>query len=247
MCGIGRDHTLFATAAGRVAVRDKGPRNRRVVSVARRGLSGGTSCNGREKPRSGGAFSSRGPQRDRCCRTIPNEIRRRSRYRVEAGRGGYGCASFRREKYIPRGGPDGGDGGDGGSIVPAAREGLNTLADFRVQRRFKAASGRGGAGRNMTGASGAGLLIDVAEGHGGRGSGHRRDARRPDRDGESLCRRQGRAGRSRQHPIQEQRQSCSAAVRRRASPAKASASEVSRSSCWPTSGCSARRTRASRR
>ncbi|MBN1239092.1 MAG: GTPase ObgE [Gammaproteobacteria bacterium] len=84
--------------------------------------------------------------------------------RVEAGRGGDGCASFRREKYIPRGGPDGGDGGSGGSVYLLAREGINTLADFRVQRRFKAASGRGGAGRNMTGASGEDLYVPVPEG-----------------------------------------------------------------------------------
>jgi GTP-binding protein len=84
--------------------------------------------------------------------------------RVEAGRGGNGCLSFRREKYIPRGGPDGGDGGAGGSIWLIAREGLNTLADFRVQRRFRAESGRGGAGQQCTGASGADLRIDVPVG-----------------------------------------------------------------------------------
>ena len=61
--------------------------------------------------------------------------------RVEAGDGGDGCVSFRREKFIPRGGPDGGDGGDGGSVYLVAREGMNTLADFRVQRRFRAESG----------------------------------------------------------------------------------------------------------
>jgi GTP-binding protein len=81
--------------------------------------------------------------------------------RVEAGRGGDGCVSFRREKYIPKGGPDGGDGGDGGSIYLVAREGINTLVDFRVRRRFRAENGRGGAGRNRTGASGADLHIDV--------------------------------------------------------------------------------------
>jgi len=84
--------------------------------------------------------------------------------RVEAGRGGNGCLSFRREKYVPRGGPDGGDGGSGGSVLLIAREGLNTLADFRVRRRFRAESGRGGAGQQCTGASGTDLHIDVPVG-----------------------------------------------------------------------------------
>jgi GTP-binding protein len=72
--------------------------------------------------------------------------------------------SFRREKFAPRGGPDGGDGGDGGSVYLVAREGINTLADFRVKRRFRAENGRGGSGRDMTGASGADLMIEVAKG-----------------------------------------------------------------------------------
>ncbi len=81
--------------------------------------------------------------------------------RVQAGNGGNGCASFRREKYIPRGGPDGGDGGDGGNVFLVGRAGLNTLADFRVARRFRAGNGQPGMGRNCTGKSGADLLIDV--------------------------------------------------------------------------------------
>jgi len=83
---------------------------------------------------------------------------------VEAGSGGRGSVSFRREKFVPRGGPDGGDGGDGGSVYLVAREGINTLADFRVQRRFRAENGRGGAGQNMTGAAGADLEVEVAKG-----------------------------------------------------------------------------------
>jgi GTP-binding protein len=81
--------------------------------------------------------------------------------RVQAGKGGDGSASFRREKYIPRGGPDGGDGGDGGDVYLVARSGINTLADFRVARRFRAENGEPGAKRNRTGSSGADLLIDV--------------------------------------------------------------------------------------
>jgi GTPase len=84
--------------------------------------------------------------------------------RIEAGNGGDGCVSFRREKFIPRGGPDGGDGGAGGSIYLVAREGISTLADFRVRRRFRAQSGRRGSGQDMTGASGEDLVIEVPKG-----------------------------------------------------------------------------------
>jgi GTP-binding protein len=84
--------------------------------------------------------------------------------RVEAGNGGRGCVSFRREKFVPRGGPDGGDGGDGGSVYLVARESINTLADFRVKRRFRAENGRGGSGKDMAGAAGADLYIEVSKG-----------------------------------------------------------------------------------
>src|SRR5688572_5387430 len=84
--------------------------------------------------------------------------------RVEAGSGGRGCVSFRREKFVPRGGPDGGDGGDGGSIYLVAREGVNTLVDFRTKRRFRAESGRGGSGKDAAGHAGADLYIEVAKG-----------------------------------------------------------------------------------
>ena len=83
---------------------------------------------------------------------------------VEAGRGGNGCVSFRREKYIPYGGPDGGDGGNGGSVWLAAKSGLTTLVDFRTQRRFRATSGQAGAGRQMTGAAGEDIEIPVPAG-----------------------------------------------------------------------------------
>lgn len=84
--------------------------------------------------------------------------------RVEAGNGGSGCVSFRREKYIPRGGPDGGDGGDGGDVYLQADSGLNTLVDFRHQRRFRAVSGRPGMGRNRTGHRGVDLIVQVPVG-----------------------------------------------------------------------------------
>ena len=83
---------------------------------------------------------------------------------VEAGKGGNGALSFRREKYIPKGGPDGGDGGDGGSIYLVADEQLNTLVDFRFQPRYKAKNGQPGAGRNRTGAAGEDFFVKVPVG-----------------------------------------------------------------------------------
>lgn len=83
---------------------------------------------------------------------------------VAAGDGGNGCVSFRREKYIPRGGPDGGDGGDGGSVYLQADESINTLVDFRYQRRFAARRGENGSGRNCTGRKGDDLTVRVPVG-----------------------------------------------------------------------------------
>ncbi len=80
---------------------------------------------------------------------------------VTAGKGGDGSASFRREKYIPKGGPDGGDGGRGGSVYLEGNSGLNTLADFRHQRSFKAQNGQPGSGRQKTGKGGGDIVIRV--------------------------------------------------------------------------------------
>ena len=84
--------------------------------------------------------------------------------RVQAGHGGRGCASFRREKFVPFGGPDGGDGGIGGSVYLRAQQGINTLADFRIQRTFKAQSGTAGSGNDCTGAGGEDLYVLVPVG-----------------------------------------------------------------------------------
>lgn len=84
--------------------------------------------------------------------------------KVSAGDGGNGCVSFRREKYIPKGGPDGGDGGDGGSIYMVTDTGLNTLADFRFKRKFSAQRGQNGMGANCTGKKGEDLVIQVPVG-----------------------------------------------------------------------------------
>jgi GTP-binding protein len=83
---------------------------------------------------------------------------------VSAGKGGNGCLSFRREKFIPRGGPDGGDGGDGGSVYLEADVNLNTLVDYRYKRKFGAQNGEPGRGRDCRGASGSDLVLKVPVG-----------------------------------------------------------------------------------
>jgi GTP-binding protein len=84
--------------------------------------------------------------------------------RVSAGDGGSGCISFRREKYVPRGGPDGGDGGDGGSVYLIAESGLNTLVDFRTKRRYAAENGRAGMARECTGRKGEHCTVRIPVG-----------------------------------------------------------------------------------
>jgi GTP-binding protein len=84
--------------------------------------------------------------------------------RVEAGDGGNGCVGFRREKFVPLGGPDGGDGGDGGSVYLVATENLNTLVDFRYHSVFRAERGQNGMGGNCTGRAGADSFVQVPTG-----------------------------------------------------------------------------------
>ncbi len=84
--------------------------------------------------------------------------------KVQAGNGGRGCLSFRREKYIARGGPDGGDGGDGGSVYIEADAALNTMVDYRYKRSHQAENGEPGRGRNCTGSAGADLTLKVPVG-----------------------------------------------------------------------------------
>jgi GTP-binding protein len=81
--------------------------------------------------------------------------------KVQAGNGGRGSASFRREKFVPFGGPDGGDGGHGGSVYLRAASGINTLADFRVERTFRAGHGEPGGANDCTGRGGADLHVPV--------------------------------------------------------------------------------------
>jgi GTP-binding protein len=84
--------------------------------------------------------------------------------RVQAGNGGAGCVSFRREKFVPRGGPDGGDGGKGGDVFLRSTRSTNTLADFRVNRRYRAPNGEGGQGRQCSGRGGEDLEVVVPVG-----------------------------------------------------------------------------------
>ncbi|MBL6664827.1 MAG: GTPase ObgE [Rickettsiales bacterium] len=83
---------------------------------------------------------------------------------LKAGNGGQGASSFRREKFVPRGGPDGGDGGNGGNIILRATRDLNTLIDFRYKQHFKAENGKGGMGSNKNGAYGKDLLLQIPVG-----------------------------------------------------------------------------------
>src|SRR5271154_7535013 len=87
-----------------------------------------------------------------------------AKVRVQAGNGGRGCASFRREKFVPFGGPDGGDGGLGGSVYLKAVEGMNTLADYRISRIFKGQTGESGSGNDCTGHGGDDAYVPMPVG-----------------------------------------------------------------------------------
>jgi GTP-binding protein len=87
-----------------------------------------------------------------------------AKIQVIAGKGGAGCVSFRREKYVPKGGPDGGDGGRGGSVWLAVEERVRTLLDCREQHRYRAENGRAGSGNNRTGRDGKDLVVAIPPG-----------------------------------------------------------------------------------
>jgi len=83
---------------------------------------------------------------------------------VQAGNGGNGCVSFRREKYVPRGGPDGGDGGKGGNVILTASSSIKTLLDFSRHPHYRAESGQHGSGKNRSGKAGSDLVLNVPQG-----------------------------------------------------------------------------------
>src|SRR6202165_889094 len=87
-----------------------------------------------------------------------------AKLKVQAGNGGRGCVSFRREKFVPFGGPDGGDGGLGGSVYLRAVEGMNTLADFRISRTYRGQNGESGSGNDCTGHGGDDIYVSVPVG-----------------------------------------------------------------------------------
>ncbi len=87
-----------------------------------------------------------------------------AKFFVKAGDGGNGCVSFRREKYVPKGGPNGGDGGCGGNVIIQATKKLHSLIDFRYRSHFKAENGKGGQGKDMHGKNGKDCLMEVPAG-----------------------------------------------------------------------------------
>ena len=150
--GWGKDDTLFAKITGVVEFRDRG-RMGKFVSIKAVEAASNRSPASRPRasvPRTGGPF-------------LPMFIDEVS-ILVKAGDGGNGCLAFRREKFVPRGGPSGGDGGRGGDIIMVATEHHNTLLHFRFNPEHKAQRGRHGEGSNCTGAEGDSIELQVPVG-----------------------------------------------------------------------------------
>src|SRR6185437_6762096 len=122
----------------------------------------GAAGAGRMGERAGSPFSFSGPHKPR--HGGPMQFLDQCKIYLKSGDGGAGSASFRREKFIEFGGPDGGDGGRGGDVVFEAAANLNTLIDYRYRQHFRAQNGRGGAGRNRTGANGEPIVLRVPVG-----------------------------------------------------------------------------------
>ena len=166
--------------------------------------------------------------------------------KVKAGNGGRGAIGFRREKFVPFGGPDGGDGGAGGSVWLRAQQGMNTLVDYRVQRTFRAGNGQPGGGQDCTGRGGDDLFVPMPVGTVVTRRRDRRDARGPFQGRADAPRREGRQGRLGQPAIQELDQPYAEAKRAWTARARREAF-ASNCGCLPTSGCSACRMPANQR
>ena len=140
--GLGKDHTLFATTDGKISF--KKTRKRTFVSVIPR--------------------LSIYNKRLKASHSLSMKFLDQAKIYVTSGKGGRGCVSFRKEKYIEFGGPNGGNGGKGGNIIIVEDPNLNTLIDFRYQQHFKAKKGENGKGQNQTGANGKNIIIKVPPG-----------------------------------------------------------------------------------
>ena len=165
---------------------------------------------------------------------------------VAAGNGGDGCASFRREKFIPFGGPDGGDGGRGGSVYAVADRNLNTLIDYRYARRHEARNGENGRGSDQYGAAGEDIVLRMPVGT------IITDAETGEViaellvPGEQVLLAKGGDGGFGNLHFKTQHQPRAAPEHARLA-RRAAASSSSSCACWPTSACSACPTPASRR
>ena len=124
---------------------------------------------------------------------------------IRSGDGGNGCVSFRREKFIEFGGPNGGDGGRGGDVIVEAVDGLNTLIDYRYQQHFKAKNGGGGMGKDRHGANGDDILMKVPAGTRSTKRTARRCSRTSPRSANASCwRRAAMAARQRLFQVVDQ-------------------------------------------
>jgi len=119
--------------------------------------------------------------------------------KVKAGNGGNGAVSFRREKYVPNGGPNGGDGGKGGDVILKVKENLNTLVDFRFSKKYFAANGQNGETKNMSGKSGENLIIFVPQGTIVKDEDGKVIVDMFDKDGEFTLLKGGNGGKGNQH------------------------------------------------
>ena len=211
--GLGKDDTLFAKVSGRVQFEDHGSRGRFISVVPR--ASGrtagppssrvGARCVGREPPLRADVNVARqphaGPRHAARPQYQPAMFVDEVDIEVTAGHGGRGAMSFRREKFIPRGGPDGGDGGNGGSVYMVASPHLNTLVNFRFHPEFEADRGKHGEGSNRARRERARPRDRRADRHARLRAGSRRTARgaqlgrsRRRRARASLVARGGRGG-----------------------------------------------------